>query len=225
MAININTVKVALQYLSNKDQSTGYWQAARFNSAALMAQMQEYNTQRPFFEKGMVSSDSLGILKSTTLVTIDRTTGKFDKPADYMWFSTLRAISYGMNEDGQTVQQTTGVDLLSDAEFAERRSDPFEPPSTEYPILKEQATTFEMYPKDVFKAELDYLVKPADPVWGYTVSGNTQVYDSATSVNFTLPPHLFNAIVLRMCVLLGITVRQADLVNISSQIIPQDSPK
>lgn len=223
--VNVNTVKIAVQYLSNKDQRSLYWEAARFNNAALMAQMEEYNYHRPLFEKGLVSSDILGLLKQTSTPSLNRTAGTFDKPSDYMWFSACRAIAYGQNEQGQTVQITNGVDLLSDAEWAERRSDPFEAPASDLPILKELATKFKFYPTDVLRIELDYLKLPSPPVWGYTVVSNIQVYDSATSTDFTLPPHLFPSIVWRICRLMGITVRQEDLVAISSGIIPQVDPQ
>lgn len=221
---SINDVKTAVQYLSNKDQITGYWQANRFNSACKTAQIEEINFQRPNYEKGMISSDTLGLIKTTKQLSLDRVNGTFDKPSDYMWFSVLRVFSYGKNESGETVQISNAIDLLSDAEWAERRNDPFEQPTADWPAVKEQATVFKFYPTNIFRAELDYLKTPADPVWGYTVSNNVQVYDSGTSVQFSLPPHLFSSIVWRVCRLMGITVRQEDLVNVTSALIPQVDP-
>lgn len=55
-------------------------------------------------------------------------------------------------------------------------------PIAENPRYLEQETGVQLYPKATTIVDWHYLSKPTTPVLGYTVSGNTVIYDPLTSV-------------------------------------------
>ena len=228
MPVNINTVKVLLQDLARKNQTTGYITATWVNEFAPFVQTQIIRELRLQKGQSFYSIDALSELRKKKTVTI--TDGTFAKPSDYLFYDEGFVISYGTNLDEQSQQDIKPLELLDTSEYATRKSSRFEPPTKRRPISMEKDTTFEIYPTP-FKIDLNYIKIPDVPFWNFSVSGGVQVYaessggsltnpnDSGSgSTNFSLPEFLTPNIVYRLALIIGIEVRQQDLVQAGLQL-------
>jgi hypothetical protein len=226
--INVNDIKLFFEDLARKNQTTGYVTASRFNRLAPFVQTQIIRELRRSKGQDFYSIDSLSELRAQKNVTI--TDGVFSKPDDYLFFDEGFVISYGKNLDQEFQQDIKPLDLLDTSEYATRKSSRFEPPTKRRPIARELASSFEVYPTP-FRLELNYLKKPDAPFWNFSVSSGVQVYAESSggsltnpnnsgsgSTNFTLPEFLMPNVIYRMASILGIEVRQQDLIQAGLQL-------
>lgn len=211
MAVNVNDVKVLVEALANKDQKTTYISAANFNRYAKAAQLDIINEQRAIFESGTISSDNLSALKRSTTINVNPDTGVLTLPPDYLYFSAMYITTYNVNKRGETFVKKNPIEIVGDNELGNRLSSMFEPPTRQRPIAVQYDNTIQLYPSNVGIVDLVYLKEPADPVWGFTVSSNVQVYSAGTSTNFEISEQLRNDLVYKICQYFGVTVQQADL--------------
>lgn len=215
MAVNVDDVKVLVEALVNKDQKTTYLSASRFNTYAKAAQLDIINEQRGVFEMGTPSSDNFSSLKVKKQFNVDTTTGRFTTPDDYLYFSAMYVSTHNVNKRGEVFVKTNPVELISDNELGNRLSSMFEPPTKQRPVAVKYDGEIAIFPKDTGIIDLVYIKQPLPPIWGFTVSGNVQVYEAASSTDFEIPNQLRNDLVYKICQYLGVTVRQADLVQAS----------
>lgn len=213
MAVNVNDVKTLVEALVQKDQKTLYLSATEFNLYAKAAQLDVINNQRMLFEAGSISADNLSDLKTVTDVNVDPDTGQLTKPSDMLYTSAMYVNAIYTNKRGNTDTFKNSVDLIGDAEYANRMASLVSPPTKQRPIAVEYSTYYQLYPYNVGVVQLVYISDPADPVWAYTTSGGFQVYDSGNSVQFELPEQLRNDLVYKICEYMGVSVRQQDLVQ------------
>jgi hypothetical protein len=82
-------------------------------------------------------------------------------------------------------------------------------------------TIFKVYPQTIGTVNLTYIREPVTPVWAFTIANNEQVYDSGNSVDFELPYQFKDDLIWNICSLLGVTVRQADLVQAGQALNPR----
>lgn len=225
MAIGVNTVKEFLQDLARKQQTTGLLNAQRFNRLAPFVQQEEINEMKKTMGPRFYSIDEISTLKKDKVVTVDSTTGRFSVPSDYMFYDTGFVMGYGQPTEGEYKQETKPLDLLSNSEWATRKSSRFEPPTARRPIAREINGEFELHPKNPYRVELTYLKIPDDPFWNYMLSNGRQIYvatngvltnpndGSNDSTDFVLPEFLLPNIIYRMAAIIGIEVMQQDLVQ------------
>lgn len=88
-----------------------------------------------------------------------------------------------------------------------------------YPIAyniryQEQYGGIQLYPEATHVTSYKYLVRPDYPVIGYTVSGNTQTYDSATSVQLQFRNQYWNKIILLAMPYIGVNLSNADIASL-----------
>jgi len=226
--VNVNTIKTFFEDLARKNQTTGYVTASRYNRLAPFIQTQIIRELRKEKGQGFYSIDSLSELRAEKTVVI--TDGVFAKPDDYLFFDEGFVASYAKNLEQKYQQDIKPLDLLDTSEFATRKSSRFEPPTKRRPIARELADSFEVYPTP-FKLNLNYLKNPPVPFWNFSTSGGVQVYAATTggsltnpndggagSTDFTLPDFLMPNVIYRMATVLGIEVRQQDLLQAGIQL-------
>ena len=61
--------------------------------------------------------------------------------------------------------------------------------------------------------EVDYIRKPIDPIWGYDTINNDPVYNSDSSTNFEIPSSDEASLVIKICKLAGLSIRENDVVQ------------
>lgn len=227
MAVNVNEVKQRVEVICAQDQKTIYLNADKFNKYAPIAQDMIITRQRKMFEGGSISSDNLSPLKTRQTFNIDPTTGRITKPSDFMYYTVMYKTVFSENKRGEGKSSVNTVDLVSDSELGERLGNALKPPTTTYPISVEYEDYIQVYPQTTGIVDLVYLREPLTPFWNYTISSGEQVYAASggtatnpnsgvtagNSTDFELPYQFKDELIWTICALLGVTVRQADLLQ------------
>lgn len=236
MAVNTNEVKQRVELICAKDQKTIYLNADKFNKYAPLAQDMIITNQRKKFEGGLISSDALSVLKKKTQFTVDPTTGQLTKPDDYMYYVTMSKLVFNKDKRGHSESSVNAIDFVSDNQLGERLGNKFKPATDRFPIVVEYEEYLQLYPQTVGTVDLVYLREPLVPFWNRTIVSNEEVYaatggsltnpntgvTAGNSTDFELPYQFKDELVWQIAELLGVTVRQPDLVQASQAIKTQE---
>jgi hypothetical protein len=217
MAIDINEIKERVEVIAAKDQKTIYLNAAKFNKYAPIALDKIINEQRRKFEADLMSSDAVSELKVIRDYQVP-SNGRLTKPSDYLYFVNSDVNSFYVNKNKEQVATRNSVDFMSESQYSNRVSSRVSPPTKQRPIMKEDNGHFQFFPFNVGIVSLSYLREPNTPVWAFTVVNNEQVYDAGNSVDFDLPYQFKDDLIWSICELLGVTVRQPDLIQASQAL-------
>jgi hypothetical protein len=109
----------------------------------------------------------------------------------------------------------------------------YTPPTQKYAIAVLGSGDITVYPTTLDESiKLSYYKRPRGsrnnqpsvnfPTWGYTVVGETQAYNPATSYDFELPQHLEHEIIMEMVSLLGVNLRDAEVVQYAESKINKE---
>lgn len=236
MAVNINEVKQRVELICAKDQKTIYLNADRFNKYAPLAQDMIITNQRKVFEAGSISSDALSPLKKKVQFNVDPSTGQLTKPSDYMYYVTMSKTVFNKDKRGHSEASVNAIDFISDNELGERLGNKFKPATDRFPITVEYEDYLQLYPQTVGVVELVYLREPLAPFWNRTIVSNEEVYaatggsltnpnagvTAGDSTDFELPYQFKDELIWTIAELLGVTVRQPDLIQASQAIKTQE---
>jgi len=114
----------------------------------------------------------------------------------------------------------TEVSVVSRAQWGKTIKDPVAPPSEQYPkcvFSKKDDSGYlvEWRPRDISaKAFFWGLKKPVKPKWGYTITADgIRAYDKSTSTNLEWSELLYPDIRDRVCIKLGINLRELSIVQ------------
>jgi len=196
MAINVNTVYTTVLSILNKEQR-GYLTPYEFNQLATQVQLdifekffEDYNqyirmpkTDVEFASRMDHIREEFQVFEKTEMASAVSGTNEYTQPTDLHRFGTANYIK-GLN--------TPEIEIVSNRDYTQQILSPLTQPSTNFPIAKYKENKLTVSPavesisaKDVL---FNYIRKPKDVRWGYTVGGLGQyVYDS------TLPSSLKSA--------------------------------
>lgn len=172
-----------------------------------MAQQQLYAEKRSLLAQGdNEAAAALAPFRIQSLLT-SSATGLLTYPAD--WASTE-----GIYET--ISRRLTSVTPVQHKEIEDALK------STLYPIASnpryiEEATGIQLYPEDTHSVSLHYVSKPTTPVIGYTVSGNTYVYNAATSTQLQFATNYYTKIVALMLPYVGLNLSDAEIIAAGQQ--------
>lgn len=228
MADEINFIKERVEDLGNKYQAFGYLTPEEFNREIKQAQMDEISEQRLRYEMGTISSDNLDSLKVSDNISVN-SSGVMTRPSDYLFFDSAQYVTFYSNSKGEQKQTLVPIEAITTNEEAERLSSELKTPSRYFPICVLRDATIQFHPQTLGNVKLNYLKIPADPFWNYVTTSGQPVYaptggsqtnpndGSNDSTNVVLPFQLIPSLIRRVCLQLGIQVRQADIVQIMEQ--------
>lgn len=234
MSCNINEIKQRVEVLVAKDQKTTYLNANKFNKYAPIALDKIIVEQRRKFEGGL-STDNMSELKYFVELDVDPTTGILLKPSDYVYFDTMSRNVVYKNRRGESTFTVSPIELLSDNELQVRRGSMVSPPTKEYPIVLEANVAFVFYPHNIGRVIMSYIRKPLIPFWNYTIVSGEQTYaptggvltnpnagvTAGNSSDFELPYQFKDDLIMEICSLFGVTVRQADILQAAQALNPK----
>ncbi len=89
------------------------------------------------------------------------------------------------------------------------------PVSMTYPLLVQGASKFVLYPQIPQAGEINYLITPVAPVFGYTQVGRVVTYDPATSVQLLWDDTRINDVILNSLSYIGINLDEDKIVSFS----------
>jgi hypothetical protein len=206
--MNINDIYKLVSYLVDKYQGT-YLSPDDFNMAINMAQRQYLNFlteetlettgrgpgQQQFVTRGSLS----GFLKESTL-TISSQLATY--PSDYYKISAMRTT----NDD--FLIRKVGADKL----YA-YINNPIDTPTLTEPIYTEIGSNFKFFPNTLTSAKIIYFKQPVDAAW-VPLTG-TLTYNPSASTQLEWPDNDLNDIIYRTIGIIGINLKDGDLVRAS----------
>ena len=167
-----------------------------------------YNQEYKHFEATQYISDTLGFFKKVTdPITLD-SNNQGDIPTDLHHITGAEVI---LDNDDRIE-----CEVLKDAYWLKRKHSKAFPPSDEYPIARQVGSLkVEVLPANAKSIILMYLKKPAIAVYGYDVDagGSGWVYNQAKSVEVDWPSIAHTDILNKMVSILGIGLRDPDLIR------------
>lgn len=238
MPASVNVVYQTLKDLVNKDQQ-GFVTVDEFNNFAQIAQLRIYNRlfdqlkdgsrlERAGFGQGRDKSKYKQILEDLSVFSkssdITKANNVYARPDDFS-----RVISIATSGSlllGHTTR--TPVEICYDEEKIERiLASTLNAPTESYPVALVSGD-IEVFPDSIKKIKVRYYkipqsfttaatpVRSADPPT-YGVDSGTEVFNSSNSRDFELPEHYTMDLVLEIASLIGVNLRDDDVVAYSEK--------
>lgn len=212
--MTIDEVYRFVNFISNKVQS-GTVQPSNFNLTAQRAQMEYFERAYAVWQSTQNITDELKPFLTTSILSVD-TFGKSAYPVDYVHSSSIRR-NYIKSSSCNTAPVAYEIDVkeIDNDEIGSILSSSICAPTDRYPYVTYYDNYLQFFPKKPGVAFLDYLRKPKDPFWNFTVVSNRPVFNPIGSQDFEFPDEAQNKIIFMMCSYLGINLREGDLINYS----------
>lgn len=222
MAINVNTVYRTVLSLLNREQR-GFLTPDQYNRFARMAQLDlldkaflDYNRYLTRKETGTINDEYANLAKNTKQ-KID----VFSISATLNFINGVASIPTNLYK---CIMVSTGsraieVEEIQKSDLPYITSSKLTTPSVSYPIYYKQGSFFYILPNTISSATIDYIFKPSDPIWAFT-SGATygdMQYSSISSVNFSLHDSEEVALITKILLLAGVTIKDPNVVQVAKQ--------
>lgn len=245
---SVNRVYSTLKGIVNKDQK-GFVTPAIFNEFASVAQMNIYNrlfdeernalrfrragldAGRDFSKDKQVKEDLSVFVKKANLTKSGLV---FTKPSDLGRIISMRTAanyvfdSYSGNQISILYNQDD-IDRVLSSDLSK--------PSSDNPVAL-VSDDIEIFPTTVSTISMRYYKlpqglntttgakSPDQPKFGYsTAIAGVELYSAGSSVDFELPEHYFVDLVVEIAQLIGINLRDADVVNYASAKVAKEEIK
>ena len=215
MATNVNTFWNFVNYVSNKVQVGSTLSPSQFNLVANRAQM-------VLFEKDyetLLATEEISEYLRTFLVSnpyMVPANGELAYPSDYQHLASMGNYYNGTFIQCSEIKNTAwGLEQVSQLRQATKRFSKF----------TKGGTYIEFLPKNIGIIQMDYFRTPVAPVWGYTVVSSRPVYDASTSTNFEWNETFLNAVAAIFLQLIGINLREGDLLQFANQFTAETNSK
>lgn len=218
----INNVRNTVLSLLNKE-NRGYITPEQFNSYAAHAQQSIFNLYFVEYARmislknarrlGSDYADRVKELESaietfTVAVDISKSGSSYPKPLDM-----YKPLSIRYN-DTEVVKIPLGKEtFLSKANLTA--------PSENYPVYVDKNNVFTVKPSTIVDdIELVYVRNPKSPKWTYNIILDEPVFNPSASdyQDFELGQEDMVSLVIEICRLAGLTIRDADAINVASQL-------
>jgi hypothetical protein len=223
--ISVDGVYKAVLLILNKEQR-GYLTPDQFNKIAKQVQLEllektffSYNKELLNKKKGVINSDYGDLAKiekekidifAKTDNNINSSGGDANLPSDLYRIVNL------------TVKDTyTQIEEVTKSDWNYIMASPLTTPTIKYPIYYRQDNVINVFPITVPYISLDYIRKPLDPVWAYSVDATTSMYiyeptatgsgviPSSGSVDFELHPSEEVDLIINILAYAGVAIKDA----------------
>ncbi len=245
MAINVNTVYTSVLSILNKEQR-GYLTPYEFNQLATQVQLEIFesyfenlNQQLRAPENNSEYADRVKMLQekistfetsASVNVVVANNVGTYDFSAQNPAVHRFGRIDY-INGSKLPVE----IDKVTRQEFLTFRRSPLTAPSQDYPICYIEGTTIKILPAIATAASVDgvmpktyaieYVKKPVDPVWNYTVGSLGQyIFDpvaNGVSKDFEISDLDQTEVILKILMYAGVIIRDPEIVQTAAGLSNQ----
>ena len=239
MAINVNTVYQTVLMILNKEQR-GYMTPTEFNTVATQVQLEVFEkyfddlnqqlripqADTDYADRQENIDEKIAIFKTfgDALYTTDGSLSYFELPIDDAYTEEVVFYRLGnvLYNDEKVVQR------LDRHEFYYANQSRLTKPTTINPAyLYENQKLFVKPTSIVDQIKVDYIRKPKDVVWGFTVGGLGQYQSDrdnqiTTSVDFELHISEQSEVILKVLLYAGIVIRDPQIVQAAAAQVQAD---
>ena len=244
MAINVNTVYQTVLLILNKEQR-GYMTPTEFNSISTQVQLE-------VFEKYFEDMNQQIRVPQTDTDYADRVENIDEKIAIFKTFGSTNYISnnnlnyfvpsridsYGNNITFYRLgtvlyNNETEVQRVDRSDFYHIDKSLLTKPSKTFPVYLYENNYLFIKPITITSdIQLDYIRKPVDVIWGFTVGSlgqyiyNSNIFDSSTepngSIDFELHSSEQTELILKILIYAGIVIRDPNIIQAAAQQVAND---
>src|SRR3990167_591926 len=229
MTESIDTVKQLVEYIVRK-KTSGFLDPTQFNlviNSASLSEFMDYigneHTYQPgqpipprAFELTQNIIEKLKVFKESDYPLIIDAAGQVPFPTDHVF--TL-GIGYITGSGSPIVPRYVPIEIVDEQKKWYRLSSKIVAPDKKFPICVIQNTYFQFFPVNLQSASLSYIRYPRKAIWNYTLTNNRPVFNPVGSVDLEWEKIKINDIVIRACSLLGISIKDAEIVQYIQQKI------
>tara|TARA_R110000796_G_scaffold80217_1_gene177583 strand:- start:550 stop:1269 length:720 start_codon:yes stop_codon:yes gene_type:complete len=227
--VSVDTVYQRVLALVNKEQR-GYITPQEFNLFAGHAQnaiFEQYFYDLSQFDRGSGTSDDfsdmsdvlqekISLFKHKQTLSSNGSIGGYDLPVQTLVLPGLYRIGTISANAGiykTEVERVEENDLLNIMQSYLAR------PSNKRPVYTQNALGINVYPSTALNVTCDYVVRPKDPNWTYTVIGNKALYNSSAAdlQDFQLHESEETSLVLKILTLSGLELQSPELYQTANQ--------
>ena len=222
--INVNQLKIFIDFLSNKEQGGTAYSLDQLNNAFQAANVdlfklryglpEEYAPGMPLpkmaYENTQKIKDDMRVFKEVAELPVDQF-GIMLLPDNYVHKTAIEYVKI-LNSpdcDGPTVTSKE-VEIIDDDKWAERLGNSIKKPSFDFPVCNFLKDSIQYEPKNLRTIKFSYLRMPKQPIWGFTFVNNIETYDPNTSVNVEWPEILFTDFAKLVINYLAINLKDAE---------------
>jgi len=220
MAVNINTVYLRVLAIANKEQR-GYITPQEFNTLANQAQLDIF--EQYFYDLNQflrlpgndtIHADPVDMLEEKiekfSIVNAPATNADLDVLQVYR----LGAVFARVSIDNTT--QIIEAQHMSHSELRQYLNSPLTAPTKTRPLYTIQSNSIVMYGDGIIGTNINYIKKPVDVYWGYTMINDEALYNPTASINFELHAAEETELVLKILSLAGVVIRDPQLYQIAA---------
>ena len=233
MALNVNTVYTTVLSILNKEQR-GYLTPDEFNKIATQVQLE-------IFESYFEDYNQYLRMPKTDVEFASR----LDHIRDELQPFIINAFASAVNGNVYTLptatevyrlgaafyERVTGapeIQIVSKRDYHEQIQSPILKPSKNFPIATYSDNKLTVFPTvtttpNVNDIGFNYIKKPTDPVWGFTVNSvGAYIYNAGTSTNFEIEDSNQTDVILNILKYAGVVIRDPQIVQAASQELAQN---
>lgn len=223
----IDSVRNTVLFLLNKD-NRGFITPSEYDYFAKQAQLEIFEEMFDDYSRAVVAQNSrkkaLGYGDSVSKISNDLdifaktdvlsyVNNKFTLPSDVY---KLLNLTYAYTP----VQQVpaTKFDMLVNSNYTK--------PTVTHPIYMRQGSEVIVNPESIAdEVRCNYIRRPEDPHWGYVTIAGDPVYSADSSTDFEISEAYEPELVIKICKYAGLSIREADVVQATSDMENQDFQK
>ena len=220
MAVNINTVYLRVLAIANKEQR-GYITPQEFNTLANQAQLDIF--EQYFYDLNqflrLPGNDTIHADPVDMLEEKIEKFSIFNAPATNANLDVLQVYRLGAVFARVSINNVTQIieaQHMSHSELRQYLSSPLTAPAKTRPMYTIDNNSIVMHGEGVDGTNINYIRKPVDVYWGYTIINGEALYNPASSINFELHASEETELVLKILSLAGVVIRDPQLYQIAA---------
>ena len=224
MAIDVNKVYRVVLSILNKEQR-GYLTPDQFNRLGRQAQLDLFEKSFYDYNRQLTKRNIQGVNSEYGDIAdkIEEKIDLFAESQEVLLNGNSFATSDLDHELYKVVQLTkddgiTEIEKVKKSEYTYMAASKLTEPSENYPVYIYDKGEFKIIPNTINNCVIDYIRKPEDPIWNYTVGeGSSYTYTTTGSQDFELHPSDETDLVIKILALAGVVIKDPSVVQVAQQ--------
>ena len=213
--MTIDEIYRLVQAFASKDQR-GFITPSEFNLMARQAELELYNERLQVVMEGSQAKKIAGYYKKALTPAVAE---QDILPFLYETDVTITSGEGSIVSDYvcQLYVDNTAVDIVTAKNVGQIQKSSLAKPSADFPVALLSSNNISVkvsvFPNTIDSVSCYYYLYNNKPTWNYVTIAGKPVYDSANSIAFLISSRCHGELVIKILGYLGVSIREADLVN------------